>query len=103
MALVSYLASIVDGNFNTNDDTLCYFGFVREILDRGTLSQPFSFRRESVYGGQQLLQAIQLAIPVPDLHLNLLDQGMALVSAIALLRRSREDVPTHIPRHRPSP
>jgi hypothetical protein len=82
---VTYLASIVNGDFNTNDDTLCYFGFAREILDRGTLTQPFSFRRISVYGGQQLLDAVQIAIPVPDTHLHLLDQGMALLAVMALL------------------
>ena len=85
VGFVAYLASILNGDFNTNDDTLCYFGFVREILDRGTLSQPFSFRRESVYGGQQLLQAMQIAIPVPDTHLHLLDHGMALLTVMALL------------------
>jgi hypothetical protein len=85
VGFILYLASILNGDFNTNDDTLCYFGFVREMLDRGTLSQPFSFRRESVYGGQQLLQAIQVAIPVPDTHLHLLDHGMALLAVMALL------------------
>ncbi len=85
VAAVAYLASILNGDFNTNDDTLCYFGFVREILDRGTLTQPFSFRRQSVYGGQQLLDAFQIAIPVPDVHLHLLDHGMALLTVMGLL------------------
>jgi hypothetical protein len=85
VSLVAYLASIVDGNFNGNDDTLCYFAFAREILDRGTLSQPFSLRRIAVYGGQSLLHAFQIAIPVPDTHLHLLDTGMALLAVMALL------------------
>jgi hypothetical protein len=85
LAAALYLASILNFDFNTSDDTLCYFGFVREMLDRGTLSQVFSFRRESVYGGQELLQAIQLAIPVPDVHMHLLDHGMSLLTVMMLL------------------
>ncbi len=85
LGLVAYLASIPNNDFNDNDDRLCYFAFAREILDRGTLSQPFSFRRASAYGGKSLLDAIQIAIPVPDTHLHLLDSGMALLAVLALL------------------
>jgi hypothetical protein len=85
LGLLLYLAAIVNATFNQNDDTLCYFGFAREILQTGTLSQPFSFRRISVYGGQSLLDALQLAIPVPDLHLHLLDNGMAVLAVMALI------------------
>jgi hypothetical protein len=82
---VAYLASIVNTDFNGNDDKLCYFAFAREILDRGTLSQPFSMRRISAYGAKSLLDAMQIAIPVPDTHLHLLDSGMALLAVLALL------------------
>ncbi len=85
LGLVSYLTTITNASFNPNDDQLCYFGFVREILDRGTLSQPFSFRRIQAYGGISLLDAYQLAIPVPDVHLHLLDSGMALITVMLLL------------------
>jgi hypothetical protein len=82
---VAYLASIVNTDFNGNDDKLCYFAFAREILDRGTLSQPFSLRRISAYGAKSLLDAMQIAIPVPDTHLHLVDSGMALLAVLALL------------------
>ncbi len=60
-----YLQSILDRNFNGNDEGVAYFGFAREILEGGTLSQPFSFRRLSVYGGKSLLDAIQMVVDVP--------------------------------------
>ncbi|HEY5242171.1 MAG TPA: hypothetical protein VIJ22_11920 [Polyangiaceae bacterium] len=82
---VAYLASIVNDAWNRNDDPLCYFAFAREILDRGTLSQPFSLRRVSAYGAQSWLDAFQIAIPVPDTHLHLVDGGMALLAVMALL------------------
>jgi len=85
LGLVAYLASILNGDFNPNDDRVCYFAFAREILDRGTLSQPFSLRRVSAYGAKSLLDAFQLAIPVPDTHLHLLDDGIALLAVMALL------------------
>jgi hypothetical protein len=85
LGVIAYLASILNQTFNPNDDQLCYFGFVREIVDRGTLSQPFSFRRIQAYGGTSLLDAMQIAIPVPDLHLHMLDNGMALLSVLLLL------------------
>lgn len=80
-----YLGSIVDHAFNGNDDDICYFGFAREILQRGTLTQPFSLRRMSSYGGKSLLDAIQLAIDVPDEHLHLIDNGMGALTVMALL------------------
>jgi hypothetical protein len=85
LGLVAYLASILNGAFNPNDDRLCYFAFAREILDRGTLSQPFSLRRASAYGAKSLLDALQIAIPVPETHLHLIDDGIALLAVLALL------------------
>jgi hypothetical protein len=80
-----YLASILNTDFNGNDDKLCYFAFAREILARGTLSQPFSMRRLQAYGGKSVLDAFQLAIPVPTAHIHLVDGGMATLAVLALL------------------
>ncbi len=82
---VQALASLIKPAFNVNDDPLAYFPFAREILDRGTLTQPFSLRRISAYGGTSVLDAIQLAIDVPETHLHLLDKGLGLVSVLALV------------------
>ncbi|MGD0680015.1 MAG: hypothetical protein ABSC94_31920, partial [Polyangiaceae bacterium] len=46
-----------------------------------------------VYGGKSLLDAFQTAIPVPDLHLHLLDHGMALVTVMLLLVGHRKASP----------
>jgi hypothetical protein len=85
LGLVASGASILADGFNLNDDNLCYFAFAHEILDRGTLSQPFSLRRVSAYGAKSLLDALQIAIPVPDTHLHFLDDGIALLAVMALL------------------
>ena len=85
VGLIAYLNSIVNSAFNPNDDKVCYFAFAREILDRGTLSQPFSLRRVSAYGAKSLLDALQIAIPVPDTHLHLIDNGIALLAVMALV------------------
>jgi hypothetical protein len=85
VALVLYCATILNGAFNGNDDNVCYFGFAREILDRGTLTQPFSLRRISAYGVKSLFDALQLAIPVPSTHLHVVDGGVALLATLALV------------------
>jgi hypothetical protein len=85
LAAVQGGAMILAGTFNHNDDNIAYFHFVHEILDRGTLTQPFSARRITTYGGQALLHAVQIAIDVPETHLHLLDRGLALLTVLALL------------------
>ncbi|MGH7437507.1 MAG: hypothetical protein ACRENE_17665, partial [Polyangiaceae bacterium] len=85
LGCVQAFASLVKPTFNPNDDSLAYFPFAREILDRGTLTQPFSLRRISAYGGKSLLDAIQLAIDVPETHLHLLDKGLGLLTILALV------------------
>jgi len=76
---------IYNTDYNPNDDHLAYFQFAREILDRGTLTQPFSLRRISAYGGKSLLDAMQLAIDVPETHLHLLDKGLATLTILGLI------------------
>jgi hypothetical protein len=94
LGVVQWLASILDVAFNGNDDNLAYFQFAREILERGTLTQPFSLRHISAYSGKSLLDALVLAIDVPETHLHVLDKGIALLSVLGLiaghLRTSRK-------------
>jgi hypothetical protein len=85
LALVPYLAAIQPGGMNGCDDELGYFEFAREILDTGTLTQPFSLRRAAAYGGKSLIDALQLAIAVPIGHLRLVDNGLALFTVLALI------------------
>ena len=85
LGVVEAGASILDSGFNFNDDNVAYFEFAREILERGTLTQPFSLRRISAYGGKDLLDAIELAIDVPETHVHLVDAGMGLLTVLLLL------------------
>ena len=82
--LLAY-AAVFNPAFNVNDDPLAYFQFAREIIEGGTLTQPFSLRRISAYSGKSLLDALTLAIDVPPTYLHLLDKGLALLTVLALV------------------
>lgn len=89
-ALVQYVASICNLRFNPNDDFIAYFPFARQILDQGTLFDPFSTRRVMSFGGHSLLQAIVLAGSA-GFRLHLLDQGVCLLIAVMLIAGVRTD------------
>ena len=47
------------------DDSPAYWGFIRELTERGSFDQAFSFRRMVAFGGQTVLQAVTcLGLPV---------------------------------------
>lgn len=77
-ASIQYLASICNLEFNPNDDFVAYFPFAKQILQQGTLFDPFSTRRVMSYGGQSLLHALVLA-GMPGFRLHMLDQGVCLL------------------------
>jgi hypothetical protein len=81
---IQYLASIWNIEFNPNDDFIAYFPFAKQILQQGTLFDPFSTRRAMSLGGQSFLHALVLA-GVPGFRLHLLDQGICTVMAALLL------------------
>jgi len=84
IALVQYLASISNVEFNANDDFVAYFPFATQLLDQGTLFDPFSTRRVMSFGGHSLLQAIVLAGNA-GYRLHLFDQGVCLLIAVLLV------------------
>jgi hypothetical protein len=54
LAAVAYFGSVRDTrNMNPWDDVQAYLVFVKQLLARGTVIEPFSWRRLSTYGGQQ--------------------------------------------------
>lgn len=57
------------------DDSPAYFAFVRELTQRGSFDQDFSFRRLVAYGGQTILQAVT-CLGVPVRSANVLDIGI---------------------------
>lgn len=86
--LAHYLGGASDISSNPYDDDVAYYPFAKQLLERGTLLEPFSFRRMSTLGGQALYHAL-LLIRVPPLHLNLFDRGMCFVLAAGLLASHR--------------
>ncbi|HEX2836216.1 MAG TPA: hypothetical protein VHW00_24640 [Thermoanaerobaculia bacterium] len=87
---IQYLASIWNIEFNPNDDFVAYFAFAKQILQQGTLFDPFSTRRAMSFGGQSFLHALVLA-GVPSFRLHLFDQGLCLIVAALLLRGDRRE------------
>lgn len=57
------------------DDTPAYQAFVRELTQRGSFDQLFSFRRMVAYGGQTVLQAV-VDLGVPLRSMNVFDAGI---------------------------
>jgi hypothetical protein len=86
--LVHYLGGASDISSNPYDDDVSYYPFAKQLLERGTLIDPFSFRRMSTLGGQALYHAL-LLIKVQPLHLNVFDRGMCFVLAAGLLASHR--------------
>jgi hypothetical protein len=83
-ALLQYVGSICNIHFNSNDDFVAYFPFAKQILDTGTLFDPFSTRRVMSFGGHSLLQAVVLAGSA-GFRLHMLDQGICLLAAALLI------------------
>jgi hypothetical protein len=86
--LVHYLGGASDVSSNPYDDDVSYYPFAKQLLERGTLIDPFSFRRMSTLGGQALYHAM-LLIRVQPLHLNVFDRGMCFLLSAGLLASHR--------------
>jgi hypothetical protein len=82
---LAYLTGLLDPSYQAPDDHAAYFLHARQIIETGTLHEPFSFRRLASYGGQSFLHALVLVV-APVEQLNLLDKGVCRVAVgIALL------------------
>ena len=89
-AFVQYLGSICDVRFNVNDDFIAYFAFAKQIVQRGTLFDPFNTRLAMAFGGQSFLHAIVLT-GAPSFRLHMLDAGICLLMTVLLVIGSRKD------------
>jgi hypothetical protein len=87
--LLLNLAGSISTRGNPFDDSVAYGGFVRRLLDRGDLTEPFSFRRLSAYGGQTVLLALG-ALRGDYESFDLVDRGIFQpVAALVLLDLAR--------------
>ena len=72
------------GEWSHADDAPAYQVFPKQILQIGTLRQPFSFRRLTSYGGASLLQAMVFAgSSIESLHV--FDRGMCALLLLGLV------------------
>jgi hypothetical protein len=73
------------------DDSPAYWAFIRELTQRGSFDQAFSFRRMVAFGGQTVLQAVTcLGLPVRSA--NVFDVGicpLVLVGIVLQVGRAR--------------
>ena len=66
------------------DDSPAYWAFIRELTQRGSFDQGFSFRRMVAFGGQTVLQAITcLGLPVKSA--NVFDIGICPLVMVGIL------------------
>lgn len=67
------------------DDAPAYWGFIRELTQRGAFDQAYSFRRMVAFGGQTVLQAVT-CLGVPVRSANVFDAGLCpfLMSGVLL-------------------
>jgi hypothetical protein len=86
--VVQYLAGASDVSSNPYDDDISYYPFAKQLLQRGTLLDPFSFRRMSTLGGQALHHALLLT-RINIRHLNVFDRSMSFLLAAGLLLSHR--------------
>ncbi|HEX7603219.1 MAG TPA: hypothetical protein VF316_16490, partial [Polyangiaceae bacterium] len=85
-----YLGGASDITSTPYDDDLAYYPFAKQLLERGTLIDPFSFRRMSTLGGQALYHAA-LLVRVGELHLNVFDRSMCVLLSAGLVASHRTD------------
>jgi hypothetical protein len=82
---LTYATGCLDPRYQPGDDHVAYFLHAKQILETGTLLEPFSSRRMASYGGQSFLHAWLLVV-APVEHLNLLDKGVCrLAVGVALI------------------
>ena len=86
--LVHFLGGASDTSSNPFDDDIAYYPFAKQLLERGTLLDPFNFRRMSTLGGQALYHAA-LLLRVQVLHLNVFDRGICVLVTAGLLASHR--------------
>jgi hypothetical protein len=79
-----YLGNIVNLKNNWWDDMPAYMAFITKFLATGTVIEPFSWRRLSTYGGQELLQA-QIQSQGTELNINMVDQALSRLVILGLV------------------
>ncbi len=93
MVLLALVAVVLVGRYasavwfqgsNCSDDDVAYFTFVAQLLQTGTMIEPFSLRRLSGYGGQTFLQALVMAVGSEDQGF-LMDRGIAVIVSFGLI------------------
>ena len=84
LLLCRFLASIANIDFTVWDDNMAYRGFPQQILDTGTLIEPFSYHRIGSLCGQSYLDAMALVRAGPQ-RLHMIDDGICFLFVAALI------------------
>lgn len=96
IVVIIYVAGgLGDISSNPYDDELSYLALPRQLLARGTMVDPFSFRRAGALGSQSIFHGLLLANGSVQ-HLNFFDRGIAAIMLALLIAgfgRGRERPP----------
>ena len=84
MAALQYVQAVADTNFNIWDDNEAYRAFARQLLETGSIYDPFSYRRASAYSGQSIGHAMVLALADRE-RLHIFDGGICLLLLLGLV------------------
>ena len=88
LAALAFASSIAwPFQVDPNDDLTGYLVYPYQILQTGTLIEPFSFQRAGTFGGQALLQAL-VFIAGGERNAHLPDRGFAMVVLVGILLQS---------------
>jgi hypothetical protein len=83
-----FFAGVSDWRTNPYDDDIAYLAFVRKLLDTGTVLEPFSLRRLSALGGQNLFHEL-VALRAAPSQAHAFDRSIAVLMTSLLVAGHR--------------
>ncbi|MFO0664556.1 MAG: hypothetical protein U0174_11430 [Polyangiaceae bacterium] len=83
LIVITYAGGAADTSLNPYDDDVAYSPFVKQLVQAGTLLDPFSFRRMSTLGGQPFFHAL-VACRLDIVNVNLFERGICAVMIVWL-------------------
>ncbi|MGO9833372.1 MAG: hypothetical protein ACLP1X_04080 [Polyangiaceae bacterium] len=84
MAVFTLVAFLGNHRFQLSDDPPLYFTLAEDLVQTGSLFQPYAARRISSLGGQVYLHAAFISV-APIYYLHVVDAGISLVVVAALV------------------
>ena len=84
MAVLVFIVFLGDHRFQPSDDLPFYFTLPENLIQAGSMFEPYAARRASSFGGQVYLHAAFLSVASPY-YLHVVDAGVSLIVVVSLL------------------